>query len=349
MSQCSRSTPRAALLHRSPLTISLLSDSLFPPSPSVCFTLCGPSAAASPLPLSVNCGLSSLASPLCHWRPAGGGRRFPATGNDHARSRRTALPSRGGGGLPGTTALRVQFGDGSSHDFPSCWLRDNCQCDLCYDHKSFTRKLVLDDWDLDPEDYPVLAPDVRLRWKSGHESLFHGRWLHDRAFSESSRRTQRAFAALDKELWGPGFTVDAFDFEELMEDEATLFKWLVSLEKKGITLIKNTPQEPKACFSIVNKVGFVKPTHYGMHYPIRNKVGANSLAYTDSRLGMHNDLPYYHHVPGVNNFPTVYTPPPPVAVCLEEKSPAGPEVRGRHFHDLIGVVQPIWLHDTDDT
>lgn len=66
-----------------------------------------------------------------------------------------------------------------------------------------------------------------------------------------------------QELWGPGFTVDAFDFEELMEDEATLFKWLVSLEKKGITLIKNTPQEPKACFSIVNKVGFVKPTHYG--------------------------------------------------------------------------------------
>lgn len=54
---------------------------------------------------------------------------------------------------PGTTALRVQFGDGSSHDFPSCWLRDNCQCDLCYDHKSFTRKLVLDDWDQD--DYPV--------------------------------------------------------------------------------------------------------------------------------------------------------------------------------------------------
>lgn len=66
-----------------------------------------------------------------------------------------------------------------------------------------------------------------------------------------------------QDLWGPGFTVDAFEFAELMEDEATLLKWLVSLEKKGITLIKNTPQEPKACFSIVNKVGFVKPTHYG--------------------------------------------------------------------------------------
>ncbi|XP_037796259.1 gamma-butyrobetaine dioxygenase-like [Penaeus monodon] len=202
---------------------------------------------------------------------------------------------------PGATFLRVQFGDGSSHDFPSCWLRDNCQCELCYDHKSFTRRLVLDDWDQD--DYPVrvevLAPEVRLKWRSGHESLFHGRWLRDHAFAESSRGRQRAFAALAKDLWGPGFTVDAFEFAELMEDEATLLKWLVSLEKKGITLIKNTPQEPKACFSIVNKVGFVKPTHYGMHYPIRNKVGANSLAYTDSRLGMHNDLPYYHHVPGI--------------------------------------------------
>ncbi|XP_042873994.1 gamma-butyrobetaine dioxygenase-like isoform X2 [Penaeus japonicus] len=202
---------------------------------------------------------------------------------------------------PGTRALRVRFSDGNSHDFPCCWLRDNCQCDVCYDHKSFTRRLVLDDWDQD--DYPVhvevVAPEVRLKWKSGHQSHFHGRWLQDHAFTSSSREKQRTFVALGKDLWGPGFNLDVFEFEELMEDEVTLFKWLVSLEKKGITLIKNTPKEPKACFNIVKKVGFVKPTHYGIHYPIRNKAGANSLAYTDSKLGMHNDLPYYHYVPGI--------------------------------------------------
>ncbi|ROT69704.1 gamma-butyrobetaine dioxygenase [Penaeus vannamei] len=131
---------------------------------------------------------------------------------------------------------------------------------LCYDHKSFTRKLVLD---TGTKRYPVhvevLAPDVRLRWKSGHESLFHGRWLHD-APSPSRPAGRRGPSALwtrscgDQALpWMP------LILKELMEDEATLFKWLVSLEKKGITLIKNTPQEPKACFSIVNKVGFVKP------------------------------------------------------------------------------------------
>ncbi|XP_042205656.1 gamma-butyrobetaine dioxygenase-like [Homarus americanus] len=201
----------------------------------------------------------------------------------------------------GDTSLLVEFSDGTREEFPYCWLRDNCQCPRCYDETSFTRRLTLDDWD--HTDHPIQAQvsegGMILQWSSGHHSHYKAQWLQKRAFNLTPRAVKRAKLALKKDLWGPDFKLTTFDYEELVGDEKVLLQWLVTMEKVGVTIITNTPREPRACFNIINKVGFVKPTHYGVHYPIRNKLGANSLAYTDSKLGMHNDLPYYEYVPGI--------------------------------------------------
>lgn len=200
-----------------------------------------------------------------------------------------------------TDFLRVKFSDGTTGDFPYCWLRDNCQCPRCYDNKSFTRRLVLDDWsDEDrPLDVQVDKGGVMISWDSGHISHFEQRWLQERSFTSISRSKKRHELALEKELWGPDVNIQTFDYRAILSDDKALLDWLIVMEKMGISVIQNTPKKPQASFEIVNKVGFIKPTHYGIHYPIRNKVGANSLAYTDSKLGMHNDLPYYEYVPGI--------------------------------------------------
>ncbi|KAK7078956.1 Gamma-butyrobetaine dioxygenase [Halocaridina rubra] len=197
--------------------------------------------------------------------------------------------------------LCTKFSDGTSGEFPYCWLRDNCQCSQCYDHKSFTRRLVLDDWN--ENDHPISIQldggGVIVNWESGHISHYEAKWLQERAFTPTSRSIKRQELALQKELWGPDVAIKSFEYNAVLNDDKVLLEWLINMEKTGVTVIKNTPRKPQASFSIVNKVGFIKPTHYGTHYPIRNKIGANSLAYTDSRLGMHNDLPYYNYVPGI--------------------------------------------------
>ncbi|XP_068228654.1 gamma-butyrobetaine dioxygenase-like [Palaemon carinicauda] len=197
--------------------------------------------------------------------------------------------------------LEVKFTDGTQGDYPYCWLRDNCQCSQCYDHTSFTRRLVLDDWsDEDkPIDVQVDKSGVMITWESGHISHFKPLWLQERSFSNQLRSKKRYELALEKELWGPDVKIQNFDYNAILSDDKALLDWLVIMEKMGITVVKNTPQKPQASFEIINKVGFIKQTHYGTHYPIRNKTGANSLAYTDNKLGMHNDLPYYEYVPGI--------------------------------------------------
>ena len=44
--------------------------------------------------------------------------------------------------------LEITFIDGgSSNLFPYCWLRDNCQCSVCFDSDALCRKLTLEDWE----------------------------------------------------------------------------------------------------------------------------------------------------------------------------------------------------------
>ncbi|KAG7155513.1 Gamma-butyrobetaine dioxygenase-like 5 [Homarus americanus] len=195
----------------------------------------------------------------------------------------------------GDTSLLVEFSDGTREEFPYCWLRDNCQCPstnpICV--------VVLSHRGNGFNHWQVSEGGMILQWSSGHHSHYKAQWLQKRAFNLTPRAVKRAKLALKKDLWGPDFKLTTFDYEELVGDEKVLLQWLVTMEKVGVTIITNTPREPRACFNIINKVGFVKPTHYGVHYPIRNKLGANSLAYTDSKLGMHNDLPYYEYVPGI--------------------------------------------------
>ncbi|KAK3879448.1 hypothetical protein Pcinc_015981 [Petrolisthes cinctipes] len=187
--------------------------------------------------------------------------------------------------------------------YPYPWLRDNCQCTQCYDAKSYTRIITLEDWHHDdtPHQVKVCEGGVCLEvvWSSGHISTFTSTWLHQRRFNHQARSVKKSMLALKKEIWGRDFQISRHSFDEIVSDDEALLGFLTSLEKFGVVLVTKAPRKPKAAFDIVNKAGFPKRTHYGLHYPIRRKLGAESLAFTDLKLGMHNDLPYYNYVCGI--------------------------------------------------
>ncbi|MPC41954.1 Gamma-butyrobetaine dioxygenase [Portunus trituberculatus] len=102
-----------------------------------------------------------------------------------------------------------------------------------------------------------------------------------------------------QDLWSTEMELPRMDYNGVMHGDKELLDFLVTLEKKGVVVLTDAPREPEAVLTIIKSIGYVKPTHYGTNYPIRSKASASSLAYTDQRLGMHNDLPYFQYVPGI--------------------------------------------------
>lgn len=68
----------------------------------------------------------------------------------------------------------------------------------------------------------------------------------------------------------------------------------------GIAIIKNTPKTELEARKIVDRVGFIKKTHYGEEFIVKAKEDTNNVAFLAAPLQLHTDLPYYEYKPGTN-------------------------------------------------
>nr|XP_045604657.1 gamma-butyrobetaine dioxygenase-like [Procambarus clarkii] len=197
--------------------------------------------------------------------------------------------------------LKVRFGDGSASQMPYVWLRDNCQCPECYNAVALGRNFLLDD--LDIEVHPIEVQDsdggVKINWSDGHRSEYTGEWLQDRAFTPAARARQRTRYAFKREPWGADHQLVEFDYHTLLRDDQTLLAWLLTMEQKGSAMVRNTPDSDVAGPRLIEHIAFVKQSHYGPHSPVINRANSNNVAFTNSKLGLHNDLAQYEHMPGI--------------------------------------------------
>ncbi|XP_042238631.1 gamma-butyrobetaine dioxygenase-like isoform X1 [Homarus americanus] len=203
--------------------------------------------------------------------------------------------------LPDQEGLNVKFGDGSASQMPYVWLRDNCQCSKCYNPVALGRSFLLEDLDVNVHATKVQESEdgVEIEWSDGHSSQFTAEWLYDRAFTTSARAQQRNRYALSREPWGVEHKPAEFDYQTLMEDEKVLLDWLLTMETKGSALVKNTPNRDVAGPDLINNISFVKQSHYGPHSPVINRENTNNVAFTNVKLGMHNDLAQYEQMAGI--------------------------------------------------
>lgn len=68
--------------------------------------------------------------------------------------------------------------------------------------------------------------------------------------------------------------------------------------KYGVVLMKNAPLTEDQCRRLINRIGFIRQTHYGLEYAVRADPNAKNVAYTSNPLQIHTDLPYYQYTPG---------------------------------------------------
>ena len=72
---------------------------------------------------------------------------------------------------------------------------------------------------------------------------------------------------------------------------------ILGLQSVGLTLVQDMPE--RALEHLIETVAFPKTNHYGSYFWVESKDDPNNLAYTAGTLGLHLDLPYYEHNPGV--------------------------------------------------
>ncbi|KAG0716176.1 Gamma-butyrobetaine dioxygenase [Chionoecetes opilio] len=197
--------------------------------------------------------------------------------------------------------MDVKFGDGTSGQLPFVWLRDNCQCPECFSVEAQGRKLLYHDLDIEVQPTKVQEhiDGLTVDWSDGHKSEFSTKWLQNRAFTPTARAMHRERYALRKEPWGAEHRMKDFDYNTMMSDDRELLDWLLTMERKGSAMLRNVPKRDVAGPEIIAHIAYVKMSHYGPHSPVINRPNTNNVAFTNAKLGMHNDLPQYEHMPGI--------------------------------------------------
>ncbi|XP_064120347.1 gamma-butyrobetaine dioxygenase-like isoform X1 [Macrobrachium nipponense] len=198
-------------------------------------------------------------------------------------------------------SVTVKFGDGSESPMPYVWLRDNCRCPDCYSNEALGRKYLLTDLDVDVQALDIQSNDdvLNIKWSDGHVSEYPAEWLHARAFTPTARALRRRIYALPREPWGSNNKLREFDYEAMKRDDKVLLEWLLTMETQGSAMLKNVPDRDVAGPEMIEHIAFVKQSHYGPHSPVINRPNTNNVAFTNAKLGMHNDLPQYEQMPGI--------------------------------------------------
>jgi gamma-butyrobetaine dioxygenase len=198
----------------------------------------------------------------------------------------------------GAGALDVRGPDGRLASYPYIWLRDNCPSGF---HPQ-TQERTFDLLSIDPAPSPVSveASDsaVTIHWAGdGHVSHFPVDWLvahrpgeglaDPAAVTPAVWRGERASSGICRH--GAG---------RILADDGALQAWLTDTTRDGLTIVDGLAAHPDAGIEIAQRVGFLRPTNFGLTFEVVNRPDPNNLAYTSARLPLHTDLPNQEVPPG---------------------------------------------------
>lgn len=142
------------------------------------------------------------------------------------------------------------------------WARDNCSCPRCL-HPTSRERLVMV---IEPGDGPHAPP------------------LPARADP----------AAVERVPFGP--TVARVPYADL-DTAAGMDAWLTTLLAEGAVVITGAPCGEGEVVRVAERVGFARPTNFGLLFDVVSTPSPTSNAYTAFGLALHTDLPYWDPPP----------------------------------------------------
>ena len=162
--------------------------------------------------------------------------------------------------------LKVTWSNNDSQTYPYPWLRDNCRCDSCYSHSTYSRTACFLDLDVEavPQDVTLSSDgnSLDIKWPDGHTSGYTTSWLLGNRFSNSK----------DDQLFHPRFRYWAndldkvlrhFKFSDVVEKDSVLYEMLMELKTLGLCRVTEAGQQEGQVKKIADRVAFLHLTYFG--------------------------------------------------------------------------------------
>lgn len=189
---------------------------------------------------------------------------------------------------------------------PNIWLRDNCQCATCM-HDA-TKQRLLDTFSI-PKDIAIKAHSfesndsvLKIEWSDGHTSSYPCSLLRQTLMTETSRVVQR-LGLTELSLWDSSVASNPPAVHHEAVTNGDLAGLLKHLRKYGFCYVDNTPFEnPEDTKALLEKIAFIRETHYGGFYDFTADLASKDTAYTNIALEAHTDTTYFSDPAGLQAF-----------------------------------------------
>ncbi|KAK0727335.1 Trimethyllysine dioxygenase [Lasiosphaeria miniovina] len=186
---------------------------------------------------------------------------------------------------------------------PYLWLRDNCRCTQCVNQDTMQRNFNTFEIprDICAQSVESTSNAVSVTWSDGHQSSYD--WQFLQFYLSSDHREDEVRQSLS--LWGAeaADSPPTVSYAEVMADDQGVARLTSKIKSHGFVFVDGTPHDdPDATRQLLERIAFVRITHYGGFYDFIPDLALADTAYTNLALAAHTDTTYFTDPAGLQAF-----------------------------------------------
>ncbi|CDM35095.1 hypothetical protein DTO013E5_3023 [Penicillium roqueforti] len=188
-------------------------------------------------------------------------------------------------------------------NFGLFFLRENCQCPKCIHPDTMQR--ISNTFSI-PQNVKIESIEhsdnmVKIKWSDNHTGLYSYDWLRAHSQDLSSVEGTKSVPYPQSALQSPRHFTPVVDsdqsprvkYDDVMSDDKSLQIWLSHIWDEGFCFVDDVPINPEATQSLIERIAFIRNTHYGGFWDFTADLTFKDTAYTNEFLGAHTDNTYF--------------------------------------------------------
>lgn len=231
----------------------------------------------------------------------------------------------------------INFVDGPD-SIPRRWLRDNCRCAKCRRPDTMQREVNIfsSELEIPPNSINRAKHEgLEVTWldsvgddaKPDHVTVYPWDWLHKYEVYRDASKFQRVKPTLltakrelvasaeegstipdpdshEVVLWDSiiGKHPPTVNYDEVMASDTGVGKWTRMIHNYGFCFVDGVPVCPEKTQELLERIAFIRPTHYGGFYDFTSDLTMKDTAYTSEAIGPHTDTTYFTDPAGLQMF-----------------------------------------------
>ncbi|KAG9247230.1 trimethyllysine dioxygenase [Calycina marina] len=155
-----------------------------------------------------------------------------------------------------------------------------------------------------PQEVTTEVSGLNVTWPDGHMSVYPWKWLYRHRDSRKLKSTILSETADDTVYWSSEIENNApsIHYDEVMASDKGVGKWTSMIKKYGFCYVDGCPVDPDKTQKLLERIAFIRQTHYGGFYDFTSDLMLKDTAYTTEALGPHTDNTYFTDPSGLQMF-----------------------------------------------